>query len=190
LPWTRTSSGFCWLKRQITPEDIWQDTLLHVWRDRAKCEWRGVKAFRAWVLSVVENRIREQVQYCRAAKRGSGVSPVMFSTLEQSGVDCDGTNAFAGPAGSTTPSRVAIYREQAMAMQAAMNSLPEHLRAVVHLRLFEQLSIQDIADRLAISPSIVRHRFRDGAALYQSRLTSALATQTDSPIPKIPALGT
>lgn len=176
------------LKRQISADDIWQEALLHVWRDRHKCTWRGVKAFRAWVLSIIENRIRDYADYAGAGKRNSGSAPVMFSTLEQPRSNDASGSLFAGPAGSTTPSRVAIYREQAAAMQTALNSLPDNVREVVRLRLFEQLSVQDVAERLELTPSGVRHRFRDGSALYQSRLTSALATQTGTRIEKKPAL--
>lgn len=34
------------LRRRHTSEDIWQETLLHAWRDRDRCEWRGLKSNR------------------------------------------------------------------------------------------------------------------------------------------------
>ena len=40
------------LKKRMAPEDIWQETLLHAWRDRARFEWRGIKSFRVWLLKI------------------------------------------------------------------------------------------------------------------------------------------
>jgi RNA polymerase sigma factor (sigma-70 family) len=168
------------LKRQLTPEDIWQEAVFQVWRDRAQCRWSGVRAFRSWVLSVIDNRIREAADRLQAAKRGSGQAALTFSAFERSTVGQAGTANFPGPVGSTTPSRVAIYREQAAAMQAALAGLPDKFREIVGLRLFEQLSLREIAERLGTNISTVRRRVREGAELYQSRVTAALATRTQS----------
>ena len=172
------------LRRQVAAEDIWQDTLLHVWRDRAKCQWRGVRAFRAWVCTVIENRIRDAAERIGAAKRGGGSAPVVFSALQRDASGQTACSAFPGPAGSTTPSRVAVYREQATAMREALNALPEELREVLRLRLFEQASVADAAERLGVTPSVVRHRFRKASTIYQTSLTEALATRTQMVAPQ------
>ena len=165
------------LRRRVAPEDIWQDTLLHVWRDRGKCTWKGLRRFRAWVLQIAENRIREVVKRERALKRGGGMTEVSLSALD--GGDTRGTSRpFPGPAGSTTPSRVAIYHEQAAAMKAALAALPVDVREVVRLRLFEQLSIGEIAGRIGIGDSAVRHRFRKGSELYHRRLVTEFASRS------------
>ena len=60
-------------------------------------------------------------------------------------------------------------------MRDALAALPVDVCEVVRLRLFEQLQIDEIAERLQIGPSAVRHRFRRGAELYKAALTAALA---------------
>lgn len=164
------------LRRQTTPEDVFQEALLHAWRDRARCEWRGIRSFRSWLLSIIDNRIREAADRLGAEKRGGGREPVVASALSG---DTSGGSTADGlwPAISTTPSRVAIFREQAAAMQAALSELPEESREVVRLRLFEQLQIEEVAARLSLGESAVRHRFRKGAELYHCRLKAALATR-------------
>ena len=162
------------LRRRVAPEDIWQDTLLHIWRDREKCAWRGLRRFRAWVLKVAENRIRETVTRERALKRGGGTTELPLSALGGSST----SRPFPGPAGSTTPSRVAIHREQAAAMRAALAALPAEVREVVRLRLFEQLGMGEIAGKLKIGESAARHRFRKGAELYQRRLLTEFASRS------------
>ncbi len=166
------------LRREFTPEDLWQETLLHVWRDRARCEWRGLKAFRSWVLTVADRRIRDTAVRLRALKRGGDGTPLLFSSLSTQDSQGNDGYQFPGPVGSTTPSQIAIYAEQACSMRAALESLPSETREVVHLRLFEQLTIDDIAERLGLGRSAVRHRFRAGAEAYRRRLTSVLASRS------------
>ena len=91
------------------------------------------------------------------------------------------------PAGSTTPSKLAAYREQAEVMRSALESLPEEFRDVVRLRLFEHCALEEIAERLGLGASAVRHRFRKGSELYLSRLRAALGSQRGPAIPESPA---
>jgi RNA polymerase sigma-70 factor (ECF subfamily) len=165
------------LRKRLTPEDIWQETLLHAWRDRSQFDWRGLKSFRSWLLTIIDHRIRDAAAHEEAQKRGGGESPVAFSVLEPSGTESK-QGHFAGPVVSTTPSRVAMYREQAGAMQAALNALPPELRDVVRLRLFEQLTMEEVANRLGIGVSGARHRFRKGVRIYQRRLLAELTTRS------------
>ncbi|MEW6746757.1 MAG: sigma-70 family RNA polymerase sigma factor [Planctomycetota bacterium] len=164
------------LLRLMTPEDIWQETLLHAWRDRHNCEWRGLPSFRRWLLGIVENRIRDAADRSLAQKRGHNAHPVFrselptFDSSEQGG----GELLLA----TTTPSRVAADREQAEIMQASLETLPENLREIVRLRLFEDLSMQEIAARLELGVEAVRHRFRQGAELYRRQLTHLLASRS------------
>jgi len=162
------------LQRKFTPEDVLQEALMHAWRDRRTIEWRGLRAFRSWLLSIADHRIHDLADRESARKRGA--EAVIHSLAQGPGSD-------AGPGGdgsmaaitSTTPSRVAIRREQAAAMSAALAELPDDLQGVVRLRIFEQMSIEEIAARLGIGESAVRHRFRRGAEEYQAQLRRLLS---------------
>ncbi len=164
------------LQNRMTPEDVLQESLLHAWPDRAKCEWRGIKSFRAWLLTLIDHRIRDFADYENAAKRGGGTPPAVFSVLQDAAESSEAAVAIA----STTPSRVAIYREQASAMKEALESLSPELRDVVRFRLFEQLPMDEIAQRLDIGVSAVRHRFRKGAAVYRERLLATFSSRAGS----------
>jgi RNA polymerase sigma factor (sigma-70 family) len=163
------------LRAEHSAEDVFQEALLHAWKSRAECEWRGIKSFRSWLLTIVDHRIHDLADRANAEKRGSGAVP--FSALER-----DGTSTTRGgpaiPSASTTPGRMAIYREQKEAMALALASLPDELREVVRLRLFEQLPLEEIAARTGIGFSAVRHRFRKGSELYLRRLRSALSSSS------------
>ncbi|MEM7307650.1 MAG: sigma-70 family RNA polymerase sigma factor [Planctomycetota bacterium] len=158
------------LRARFSPEDIWQDTLLQVWRDRSSCEWRGPAAFRRWVLAVAENRIRNAADRLNAAKRDAAAE----LPLERADAGDD-----PGPppaVSSTTPSRVAGYREESEAMRAALGELTPDVREVVRLRLFEELPVEEVAERLSLGSSAVKHRFRRGVHRYQALLSARLAS--------------
>ena len=166
------------LLRDYSPEDVFQETLLHAWRDRAACEWRGVSAFRRWLIKIADNRIRDLAERQNALKRGGGKAPLAFSALGGSETDGDGISQWAGPAATTTPSRSAMAREQAEVMQTALDGLAEELREVVRLRLFHDLTMPEVAERLQIGVSAAAHRFRKGAAEYQRRLGDISASRS------------
>jgi RNA polymerase sigma factor (sigma-70 family) len=119
---------------------------------------------------MVDNRIRDAADHEFALKRG-GAS--VLGEGSQSASSPGGA-----PACSTTPSRVAMARERANAMQTALASLPDDVREVVRLRLFEELSTQEVADRLGLGLSATKHRFLRGAQLYRERLADVLDSTT------------
>lgn len=151
------------LRRALSPDDILQDTLVKAWRTRATVEWQGAASFRRWLLVVAERCIEDERDRARTAKRGGGTP----REVEPSG-------SVLEPWSSTTPSRVAEARERMRAMETALASLPDDLREVVRLRLFEDLSLADVGGRLGLGLAAARHRFRKGAELYRLRLRAAL----------------
>ena len=139
-----------------------------------------MRGFRSWLLTIIDNRIRDLATYEAALKRGGGNPAIPFSTLRPD--SAVGTVGSQPPLGivSTTPSRIASHVEQADAMRAALESLPDDTREVVRLRLMEQLTMEEIAERLSIGVSAVRHRFRKGAERYRRLLTRQLASKSQA----------
>jgi len=166
------------LKTHCAAEDIFQEALMHAWRDRGQAapQWNGVKGFRKWLIAIIDHRICDAADYAGAQKRGgSGAGgggkgdKVPHQSLGGGG---------GGGMQTTTPSRVAMYREQAAAMQAALASLPPELVDVVRMRLFQQMPMETIAEHLGIGVAAVSHRFRKGAEIYQRRLHAEVASRS------------
>lgn len=155
------------LRAVIEPEDVLQESLMQAWRDRGAATIESPRAFRAWVLAIIDNRIRDLAERFQTLKRGGGRPTVPLDGRP-------GTE----PLGSTTPSRLASVREEASAMRAALALVPEEFRAVVELRLFHQLTLAQIADKLNIGLGAARGRLRRGTELYRERLRAARIGQT------------
>ena len=83
------------------------------------------------------------------------------------------------PPGSTTPSRVAGFRERARAMELALESLAEDLRQVVHLRLFEEVPMRDVAAQLGLPLSTAKARLLRGVTSYRHRLRQLLGSDDE-----------
>jgi RNA polymerase sigma-70 factor (ECF subfamily) len=159
------------LRAQIAVEDIWQETLWCSWRDREQHEWLNLSAWRTWLLSIARNRVRDAGRSAGRTKRGGEHTIAPFSLLAER----ESVSAMLPP-GSTTPSRVAGFRERAHAMELALESLDPDLRAVVHLRLFEEVPMRTVAEQLGLPLSTAKERLLRGVTRYRTRLRQLLGS--------------
>ncbi|MFN0241761.1 MAG: RNA polymerase sigma factor [Planctomycetota bacterium] len=145
------------LRGQVSPEDIWQETLTHAWRDRAQHTWTNAAAFRSWLFEIARNRIREAARGLAAQKRGGDRRTARFSELATS----SSASLSAGlPLDSQTPSRIVSRKEKAAITNEALSALPPDLGAIVRMHLIEELTMEVIAERLGIGLSAAWHRYR------------------------------
>ncbi|MCC7011148.1 MAG: sigma-70 family RNA polymerase sigma factor [Planctomycetes bacterium] len=159
------------LRAHATAEDIWQETLLLAWRRRAGFRWQGLAPFRRWLLEIALHCTADARSHWRTLKRGDGrVQPIEFER--------EGLQHSAEPPifGSTTPSRVAQLREQASVMRMALEALDDDVREIVKLRVFGELSCDEVAARLGLGVSAVKHRARRGTLEYERRLRTLLGS--------------
>lgn len=165
------------VRAQVSPEDVWQETLWCSWRDREQHDWRGLSAWRAWLLSIAHNRVRDLGRTLGRTKRGGDHQIAPFSLLTQ-----DSVSALLPP-GSTTPSRVAGLRERANAMQQALAELEPDLREIVRLRLFEEVPMREVAARLELPLSTAKERLLRGVTRYRNALRHLLGDHGSEPAP-------
>lgn len=161
------------LRGEVAVEDIWQETLWCSWRDREQHAWRNLSAWRAWLLSIARNRVRDSARTANREKRGGEHQIAPFSLLAER----ESVSALLPP-GSTTPSRVAGFRERALAMEQALSSLDDDIRPVVHLRLFEEVPMREVAEQLSLPLSTAKARLLRGVTVYRHRLRQLLGSDT------------
>jgi RNA polymerase sigma factor (sigma-70 family) len=162
------------LRAEVSVEDIWQEALWCSWRDRDQHEWRNLSAWRTWLLSIAKNRVRDAGRTAGRTKRGGDHHIAPFSLLAER----ESVSSLLPP-GSTTPSRVAGFRERARAMELALQSLDSELRQVVHLRLFEEVPMRTVAEQLALPLSTAKERLLRGVTRYRRHLRQLLGSDDE-----------
>jgi RNA polymerase sigma-70 factor (ECF subfamily) len=136
-------------------EELFQEVFLAVWTKRRQYEYP--RPFRAWLYAIALNK-------CRAAFRHP--SPPAAS-LENGAVQVP-----AAPDGS--PAETAIATETAALVAGAVTLLPPQQRAVVVLRVWEQLSYAEIAEAVGCSEATVRSHMHHGLCALRKYLEPRL----------------
>ncbi|OHB73174.1 MAG: hypothetical protein A2V70_09125 [Planctomycetes bacterium RBG_13_63_9] len=117
-------------------EDLTQETFLRAWRHRRRL--REPRAARVWLFQIAVNLWRDRAR--RERRRPAHV--------ELSDDDC--------PSAAARPEQAAGDREDVGRALRAMDSLPPRQREVLYLHALEQLSLEQIAEVLAISSDAVK----------------------------------
>ena len=125
--------------------DIVQSTARELLQ-QSNFEWRGEVEFRAWLFQAALNKIRERGRYHAAAKRGADREVDGLTNGELA-------DALRDP---TTPSRIAIAREQQQRVEAAFLHLTEPQREVLTMARIVGLPHAVIAQHLGKSETAVR----------------------------------
>ncbi|MHC4849097.1 MAG: RNA polymerase sigma factor [Planctomycetota bacterium] len=147
------------LRAKFEPEDVAQEILLAMHRSLDRFEGENERAFKAWLFTVAENRIRDLVDSANALKRQIPEPRTIVQT---------------------SPSMGAARNEMAQKLRAAILLLPDDYRRVIQLRRFEELDTEEVGARMDRTPNAVR--------ILYFRAISALREEIDK-FPEMPAGG-
>lgn len=164
------------LRARVGPEDVFQEALLHAWRDRERHAWQGPRAFRRWLVEIINHRICDLADRAASLKRGAGRRELPIEPVARA----DASSAppvYAGPVATTTPSRSAADAELARTMEEALDEVPDQAREVLRLRVFEDLTMEEAATRTGLSFAAARHWLRKGGEAYQRALARRLGSE-------------
>ncbi len=139
------------LRARVDTDDVYQSTISASLEDLAAVEFRGEKAFIAWLSRVAERRVLDVARRHRAEKR---------DVRRQRPLEA----ARMVPANHTTPPGGAIRDEIQQSMRRVLARLPDRERRAIELRSYAGLSFREIAEQLEL-PN--RHVARD---LYRAAL--------------------
>ncbi len=154
-------------------QDIAQETFIRAYR--ALAQFRGDAQFYTWLYRIAVNTAKKQLLELKR-------DPLVFQSQMKSGDD-DETSAperelNSGAFDSETPEAVLASKEIALAVNAAMDALPEELRMAITLREIDGLSYEEIATALECPIGTVRSRIFRAREAISGRIKPMLERQT------------
>lgn len=151
------------VRHEQLAEDLTQDVFLQV--HRALDTYDPARPLRPWVFAIAVNRVRD---YWRSRAHSQGLKDV---PLEGDAVD-----GLAMEADDAAPELPLERLEDAEQVRQVVAGLPDTLREVIALRVFEELSFDEIADVVGSNPVAVRKRYSRALAELRTRLGAKGAT--------------
>jgi RNA polymerase sigma-70 factor (ECF subfamily) len=160
------------LRGKCDASDLVQQTLLEAFRDFAHFQGQREGELLAWLRRVLANNLYNETRrfatQARAAEREISLDQIRAG-LDQSSLML----AQQVPAASPTPVQDAVRREQSVQVAFALSRLPEDYQIVIILRVFEDLSADEVATRMNRTAGAVR--------MLQMRALAALKEAMQSP---------
>jgi RNA polymerase sigma-70 factor (ECF subfamily) len=151
-------------------EDIAQETFIRAYR--ALHQFRGDAQFYTWLYRIAVNTAKK---FLLDLKRDPTVSENAFKSDE----DGDETSwAGSEPTSDETPESVLAAKEIAVAVNAALEALPEDLRQALILREIEGLSYEDISEVMNCPIGTVRSRIFRAREAISAKVKPMLEKQT------------
>lgn len=155
------------LRGKCEASDVVQMTLLEAHRDFAGFQGQDEPELLAWLRRILAHNLYNEAR--RFATQGRDAGREISLEQVQAGVEHSslalGKNI---PADTPTPSQLAQKRESSVRLADALAQLPTDYQTVLLLRVFEDLSAEEVAERMNRSPGAIRMlQMRALAALRQ-----------------------
>ncbi len=148
------------LKDDSDAEDVLQDAYLDAFRHFT--DFRGGSELGTWLTRIVINHCLMRL---RKEKRRSSIVPFRSAAA----ADTESPEAQVPDNRSESPSARAIRAETRRILERRIDELPAAFRTVFVMREVEDMSVDEVAECLSISPATVRTRlFRARALLRES----------------------
>ena len=135
--------------------DVVQETFVKAFQNAAR--WDARAEVGSWLTRIGINQAIDR--YRRVRRRRQSEQP-----LEDGAADHDGRWSDGGP----SPERQVLGHELGARLAGALRGLPERQRAIVVLRHYDEMTLEEIADTLGVSLGTVKsslhraiHRLRD-----------------------------
>src|SRR2546423_4925455 len=140
--------AFRYVQTKEDAEEVAQEIFFRIWRGRA--QWMPAGAVRNYLYLAVRNAARDRLERAAVARRWGGrVGRLVTATEIQS--DLEAADLVA-------------------AVQRALDELPPKRSAVCKLRLIDELSYAQIAERLGISEKTVETQLARGLKFLRERM--------------------
>jgi RNA polymerase sigma-70 factor (ECF subfamily) len=142
-------------QKRIEPSDLVQETLLDAYRGFDGFQGQTMPELISWLRQILVRKLVDQFKAQRAEKRDPRREISLQHALDQSSQEL----AASLYAPDSNPSSHLSREEQSIALANALERLSQEHREVIILRLFENLSFNDIAQQFDRSSGAVRMLF-------------------------------
>ncbi len=137
------------MRAKVSRSDVVQETFLDAQRDFGNFHGDSREQLEAWLRRILLNNLMNQRRryretQSRATRRESPLNVHELSRDRQLASQ------------DTSPSQRAVRNEESVALERALESLPQDYREVILLRNYQRLSFVDIGRRLDRSPDSAR----------------------------------
>lgn len=140
------------LRGKIDPSDLVQQTLLDAWRGESQFQGQTHGQRLAWLRVILRRVVLQHRRGLMADKRGGGKERLINEAIDRTSVRIE--ELAVGK--EAAPDEQVGDAEQALAVAAAIERLPEDYRRVIELRHFHQMSHASVAQELDRSPEATR----------------------------------
>lgn len=165
--------AFSVTRNEADAEEIMQDVFLTVFRKYGTFEGRS--ALGSWIYRVTMNAALNK----KRGRRAEVETPLedLLPTFKEDG-HREGDRSWVLADWSQAPDRALMSAEATAAVNAALDRLPPHYRAVVVMRDVEGLSNEDVAEALGESVPMIKSRLHRARMALREQLTHSFASLT------------
>jgi len=157
------------VRNQEEVEDIAQETFIKAYR--ALPQFRGDAAFYTWLYRIGVNTARNFL-----SSRGRALPTISDQAVND---DDEPEERFVAQ-DISTPESMLLSKQVAMAVNDAIDALPEELRTAITLREMEGMSYEEIAEMMACPIGTVRSRIFRAREAIAAKLRPILGTTGDT----------
>ncbi len=161
------------VKNEDDALDAVQEAFVKVHKNIDK--FQGTSSFYTWLYRIVMN---VSIDHIRRTSRRKSLDFDERALHEESEVAGDG--ALVPSVTNANPGKAALRRELGGAIQAALQQLPEHHRAVIVLREIEGMSYEEMAEALEVPKGTIMSRLFHARKKMQAALAPYLAGERAS----------
>ena len=153
------------VKNDAEAEDVVQEAYLHAWR--ALDSFRADARLSTWLVRIVANEA-----FGRLRRKQAPVIPLDAAMISPE----PAIQAALTDAPDHRPDNSAMRAELRRLLESRIDRLPDAFRTVFMLRAVQELSVEEVAQALAIPEATVRTRFFRARSLLREGLASQIDT--------------
>ena len=150
------------LRNDTEAEDALQEAYLRAWK--ALAGFRAEAKLSTWLVRIVMNEALGRLR-----RRGAQVIP-LDAAMASAAYETE-TEAWMEDDPQQQPARIAMRGQVRRLIEARIDTLPDAFRTVFMLRAVEEMSVEEVADALAIPQATVRTRFFRARGLLREGLS-------------------